>query len=230
MRYRKVKHPAWGHIANESRSQVQVLANWFQNQAVRNLWNRALVAPEQVVVQRCSGNINYPSPLVFTPTMTFNFYHFVFKLVTKVPISCVLEVLTSRHSFCWRDLRVHILQAPRGVHGVLGPGIHRVWVNMCIFPFTTFLPQIPSKYLASATFSNSENNNWSWCLSSSTLHFLCLVTCGGEGAEGFAGLWSLNWRCRSVTGTGLGWVSPCWGIFWLDLPCLDKQKSEWTTL
>ena len=25
---------------------------------------------------------------------------------------------------------------------------------------------------------------------------------------------------------GLGWLSPCCGIFWVDLPCFDKWKSE----
>jgi len=53
--------------------------------------------PRTKMVQRSSVNIRPPPPLALTPTVTFNFsYHFVLKLVTKVPISCLLEVLTSR--------------------------------------------------------------------------------------------------------------------------------------
>lgn len=57
--------------------------------------------PEQVVVQRHSVNVSYPSPLDIYSQVTFKFsYCFVVKLVTKVLISCLLEVLTSKHCFC----------------------------------------------------------------------------------------------------------------------------------
>lgn len=60
--------------------------------------------------------------------MTFKFsYCFVLELVTKVLISCLLEVLTSRQ-LRGSDLREGTLQAP-GVCTVLG-----VPMKECIFP------------------------------------------------------------------------------------------------
>lgn len=114
--------------------------------------------------------------------MTFKFsFVFVLNWVTKGPISCLSEVLTSRPGFCWWDLRAHTLQAP-GFQGVLGSGAHRAWVNKCIFPPRNFCLQD----LSSACFCAKQalwpwsvkqnNNSWSYRLSSSTLHLMCPVT------------------------------------------------------
>lgn len=57
-------------------------------------------------------------------------------------------------------------------------------------------------------------------LSLQLISLLCLTT------------WALLVVVMVLTGhvtlwlLGLGWASPCWGIFWKDLPCSDKWKCE----
>lgn len=138
---------------------------------------------------------------IFLPTVTFKFsYHFVLNLVTKGPISCLLEVLALKGSHlagphgcaqcvcmvCKGCVGVH------GVHGALGSDTHRVWVNKYVFPPKKFLPPRPIKclFVCQAVWPWSRkqsSNSWSYGLSSSTFWLMCPMLPGP-----FAGLWSLS--------------------------------------
>lgn len=151
--------------------------------------------------------------------MTFKFFLlFCSQLGDNVPISCLLKGLTSKHSFCWQDLRECTLPAP-GVSLCVGPwhaGSVGKWVHFPIYWVST-----------------SCQTLWRWLIKTIKtvnltptipIHQPFIFQPGYP--HPFLGYDHFSWRCGFVTVMGLGWVSPCWGIFWEDLPCFDKRKCE----